>query len=41
MLLELSFLIINLVLELNDSLSKSQLRSNGAIEGDIEANGKL
>ena len=40
-LLELSLFIINLVLQLNNFLSKSQLRSNGAMEGDAQANGKL
>ena len=41
MLLELSLFIIDLMLQLNNFLSKSQLRSNGSMEGDAEANGKL
>ena len=34
MLLELSLFIVDLVLQLNNSLCKSQFRSNGAMEGD-------
>ena len=41
MLLELFLFKINLVLQFNDSLSQSQLRSNGALEGDTDANGEL
>ena len=41
MLLELFLLKINLVLQFNNSLSQSQLRSNGAFKGDADANGKL
>ena len=41
MLLELSLFIIDLMLQLNNFLSKSQLRSNGSMEGDVEANWKL
>ena len=40
-LLELNLFIINLVLQLNNSLCKSQLRSNGSMEGDTEANWEL
>ena len=41
MLLELRLFTVNLVLQFNDFLSKSQLRSNGTMEGDAEANGEL
>lgn len=40
-LLELVFLIVNFVLQLNYLLSQSQLRSNGALEGDADANWEL
>ena len=40
-LLELSLFIINLVLQLNNFLCKSQLRSNGSMERDAEANREL
>ena len=41
MLLELLFLKVNLVLQFNNSLSQSQLRSNCALEGDADANREL
>ena len=41
MLLELFHLKVNLVLQFNNSLGQSQLRSNCALEGDADANGKL
>ena len=41
MLLELFLLKINLVLQFNNSLSQSQLRSNCALKGDADANWEL
>ena len=41
MLLELSLFIVNFVIQLNNLLCKSQLRSNGSMEGDTEANWEL
>ena len=40
-LLELRLLIVNLVLQFNNPLSQSQLRSNGTLERDTDANWEL
>ena len=40
-LLELFLLIVNLVFQFNTLLSQSQLRSNGTLRGDTDANWKL
>ena len=40
-LLELSLLIVNFVLQFNNFLSQSQLICNGSMEGDTDANWKL
>ena len=40
-LLELIFLIVNFVLQFNYPLSQSQLRSNGTLKGDADANWEL
>ena len=41
MLLELFLLIVNFVFQFDNLLSQSQLRSNGALKGDADANGEL
>ena len=40
-LLELSLLIVNIVLQFNDFMSQSQLICNGTVKRDTNANGKL
>ena len=40
-LLELFLLIVNLVFQFNTLLSQSQLRSNGTLERDADANWEL
>ena len=40
-LLELSLLIVNFVLQLDDLLSQGQLICNGSVEGDADVNWQL
>ena len=40
-LLELFFLIVNFVFQFNYPLSQSQLRCNGTLKGDVDANWEL